>query len=90
MRAMPIPDGAAASAARYGLPRRVRPHCLGSRRHSVCGSNIDGVTRIMTTAIALETSKGNLGLALALSGVLITVRIGISAGVLSLTGRQDR
>jgi ABC-type tungstate transport system substrate-binding protein len=44
----------------------------------------------MTTAIALETSKGNVGVALALSGVLITVRIGISAGVLWLTGRQDR
>lgn len=56
----------------------------------IVGGNIDGVTRTMTTAIALETSKGNLGLALALGGVLITISVGVSAGVLWLTGRQDR
>ena len=56
----------------------------------VVGGNIAGVTRTMTTAIALETSKGNLGLALALGGVLITISIGVSASVLWLTGRQDR
>ena len=31
----------------------------------IVGGNIDGVTRVMTTAIALETSKGDLPLALA-------------------------
>lgn len=56
----------------------------------IVGGNIDGVTRTMTTAIALETSKGNLGLALALGGVLITISICVSAGVLWLTGRQER
>ncbi|MBL8516268.1 MAG: ABC transporter permease [Betaproteobacteria bacterium] len=37
----------------------------------IVGGNIDGVTRVMTTAIALETSKGDLPLALALGLVLI-------------------
>ena len=35
--------------------------------------SIDGVTRVMTTAIALETSKGDLPLALALGVVLLGV-----------------
>ena len=39
----------------------------------VVGGNIEGFTRVMTTAIALETSKGDLPLALALGFVLMTV-----------------
>jgi tungstate transport system permease protein len=39
----------------------------------IVGGNIDGVTRVMTTTIALETSKGNLPLALALGMILILV-----------------
>lgn len=39
----------------------------------VVGGNIDGFTRVMTTAIALETSKGDLPLALALGIVLLAV-----------------
>ncbi len=39
----------------------------------IVGGNIDGVTRVMTTAIALETSKGDLPLALALGMVLLAV-----------------
>ena len=39
----------------------------------IVGGNIDGVTRVMTTAIALETSKGDLPLALALGVVLLSV-----------------
>jgi ABC-type tungstate transport system substrate-binding protein len=39
----------------------------------VVGGNIDGVTRVMTTAIALETSKGDLPLALALGLLLLGV-----------------
>ena len=39
----------------------------------IVGGNIDGVTRVMTTAIALETSKGDLPLALALGVVLISI-----------------
>ena len=39
----------------------------------IVGGNIDGFTRVMTTAIALETSKGDLPLALGLGLVLLTV-----------------
>lgn len=44
----------------------------------IVGGNIDGVTRVMTTAIALETSKGDLPLALALGMLLIALVIGIN------------
>jgi len=46
----------------------------------IVGGNIDGVTRVMTTAIALETSKGDLPLALALGVVLIAVILAVNAG----------
>jgi tungstate transport system permease protein len=39
----------------------------------IVGGNIDGVTRVMTTTIALETSKGDLPLALGLGFVLIAL-----------------
>src|SRR6202162_1863042 len=39
----------------------------------IVGGNIDGVTRVMTTAIALETSKGDLPLALGLGFVLLSI-----------------
>jgi tungstate transport system permease protein len=45
----------------------------------IVGGNIDGVTRVMTTAIALETTKGDLPLALALGGVLIAVVLALNA-----------
>src|SRR3954471_24936105 len=45
----------------------------------IVGGNIDGVTRVMTTAIALETSKGDLPLALALGGVLIALVLALNA-----------
>jgi tungstate transport system permease protein len=45
----------------------------------IVGGNIDGVTRVMTTAIALETSKGDLGLALALGLILMGIVLGINA-----------
>ena len=45
----------------------------------IVGGNIDGVTRVMTTAIALETSKGDLGLALGLGLVLITIVLLLNA-----------
>ena len=50
----------------------------------VVGGNIDGVTRVMTTAIALETSKGDLPLALALGVVLIGVVLAINAGAFGI------
>jgi len=45
----------------------------------IVGGNIDGVTRVMTTAIALETSKGDLPLALSLGIVLILLVIALNA-----------
>ena len=39
----------------------------------IVGGNIDGVTRVMTTAIALETAKGDLPLALALGVILLAI-----------------
>jgi tungstate transport system permease protein len=45
----------------------------------IVGGNIDGVTRVMTTAIALETSKGDLPLALGLGAVLIAIVLLINA-----------
>jgi len=45
----------------------------------IVGGNIDGYTRTMTTAIALETSKGGLSLALGLGAVLIAIVIAINA-----------
>lgn len=45
----------------------------------IVGGNIDHVTRVMTTAIALEVSKGDLALALGLGGVLIFLSVGVSA-----------
>jgi tungstate transport system permease protein len=45
----------------------------------IVGGNIDGVTRVMTTAIALETSKGDLPLALGLGIVLVCLVLSINA-----------
>jgi tungstate transport system permease protein len=50
----------------------------------IVGGNIDHLTRVMTTAIALETSKGDLALALALGIVLITIALTVNAGVMAL------
>jgi tungstate transport system permease protein len=44
----------------------------------IVGGNIDGVTRVMTTAIALETSKGDLPLALGLGLVLIVIVLALN------------
>jgi len=45
----------------------------------IVGGNIDGVTRVMTTTIALETSKGDLPLALGLGMVLIGIVLALNA-----------
>ena len=44
----------------------------------IVGGNINGLTRVMTTTIALETSKGNLTLALALGLILLTIAISVN------------
>src|SRR5687768_9659381 len=46
----------------------------------IVGGNIDGVTRVMTTAIALETSKGDLPLALGLGIILVGLVVLLNAG----------
>ena len=45
----------------------------------IVGGNIEGYTRVMTTSIALETSKGNLALAIGLGLVLISIIIAVNA-----------
>ncbi len=50
----------------------------------IVGGNIVHVTRVMTTAIALETSRGNLALALALGLVLMIIAVGVNALVMAL------
>ncbi|MGH1419355.1 MAG: ABC transporter permease [Hyphomicrobiaceae bacterium] len=56
----------------------------------IVGGNIEHVTRVMTTTIALETSKGNLALALALGLVLITISILVNVALLSLNRTARR
>ncbi len=56
----------------------------------IVGGNIDGVTRVMTTTIALETSKGDLPLALALGVILITLVLSINAVAYALRGWAQR
>ncbi|MEM8878862.1 MAG: ABC transporter permease [Pseudomonadota bacterium] len=50
----------------------------------IVGGNIAHLTRVMTTAIALETSKGDLALALALGMVLLLIALAINAVVMAL------
>jgi tungstate transport system permease protein len=54
----------------------------------VVGGNIAGYTRTMTTAIVLETSRGELGFALALGGVLVAISLGVSALAFGIAGRH--
>jgi tungstate transport system permease protein len=51
------------------------------------GGNIEGSTRVLTTAIVLETRKGNFDLALAMGIVLLTISFTINALVLRLQGK---
>ena len=57
----------------------------------IVGGNIDHATRVLTTAIALETGKGNFALALALGFVLIGLALAVNLGVhiLSRTERSS-
>jgi tungstate transport system permease protein len=56
----------------------------------VVGGNIDGFTRVMTTAIALETSKGDLPLALALGIVLLGVVLVLNLAIAAVRGWRER
>jgi tungstate transport system permease protein len=56
----------------------------------IVGGNIDGFTRTMTTAIALETSKGDLPLAIGLGLVLMTIVVVINAAAWGLRRAGER
>ncbi len=56
----------------------------------IVGGNIDHVTRVMTTAIALETSKGQLALALALGIVLVVIALVLNAALEVLRAGTER
>jgi len=56
----------------------------------IVGGNIAHVTRVMTTAIALETSKGDLALALALGMVLLLIAMAVNAAVMALKATAAR
>jgi tungstate transport system permease protein len=56
----------------------------------IVGGNIDGFTRVMTTTIALETSKGDLPLAMGLGLVLITVILMVNAMAWAVRGWSER
>lgn len=56
----------------------------------IVGGNIDHLTRVMTTAIALETSRGDLALALALGIILLVIALSVNAAVFSLRASAQR
>ena len=56
----------------------------------IVGGNIQHSTRVMTTTIALETSKGNLALALGLGVVLLTLALGVNAAALVISDTARR
>ena len=56
----------------------------------IVGGNIDGVTRVMTTAIALETSKGDLPLALGLGIVLLAIVLALNAAAFVVKETSQR
>jgi len=56
----------------------------------IVGGNIDHVTRVMTTAIALETSKGELALALGLGIILLVLAVAINAALMGVRSRAER
>jgi tungstate transport system permease protein len=56
----------------------------------IVGGNIDGFTRTMTTAIALETSKGDLPLAIGLGMVLIAIVVAVNAAAWGVRRAGER
>jgi tungstate transport system permease protein len=56
----------------------------------IVGGNINHVTRVMTTTIALETSKGNLALALGLGMILITLALTITLSAMAVRDLASR
>jgi len=56
----------------------------------IVGGNIDHLTRVMTTTIALETSRGNLAIALGLGIVLIVISLSVNALIYAVRATANR
>lgn len=56
----------------------------------IVGGNIDHISRVMTTAIALETSKGNFALALGLGAVLLALAVGVNGAAFFISSAARR
>lgn len=56
----------------------------------IVGGNIDHVTRVMTTAIALEVSKGDLALALGLGIILLSLSLSVNGAVYAIKEAAER
>ncbi|PSQ92742.1 MAG: ABC transporter permease [Proteobacteria bacterium SW_6_67_9] len=56
----------------------------------IVGGNIEGFTRVMTTAIALETARGQLDLALGLGLVLLLLTVAVNAAAMAVGGLGRR
>jgi tungstate transport system permease protein len=56
----------------------------------IVGGNIEHVTRVMTTTIALEVSKGDLALALGLGLILLVLSVGVNAAAVVLRDAAKR
>lgn len=56
----------------------------------IVGGNINHLTRVMTTSIALETSRGNLELALALGLILLLIALAVNAAVMAIRSSAAR
>jgi tungstate transport system permease protein len=91
-RSLSVPPGKAVSALLWDARYSLLTVALAGFGRAVAevgaviivGGNIDHLTRVMTTAIALETSKGDLALALALGIVLVTIALSVNAVVMTL------
>jgi tungstate transport system permease protein len=55
----------------------------------IVGGNVEGHTRVLTTAIVLETGKGNFAAALALGGVLLALALAVNVLILLGGGRPS-
>lgn len=91
-RSLCVPPGAAVGALLWDARYSLLTVALAGFGRAVAevgaviivGGNIDHLTRVMTTAIALETSKGDLALALALGIVLISIALTVNATLMLL------
>jgi len=91
-RSLSVPPGRAVSALLWDARYSLLTVALAGFGRAVAevgaviivGGNIDHLTRVMTTAIALETSKGDLALALALGLVLVSIALTVNAAVMTL------